>query len=66
MLARSHPLTTPPDKDCAPDVFQDRGITALLTGLATSSSPTTPKFYIHTSGAARIWYLPPTPPPTFH
>ncbi|KAK0750133.1 hypothetical protein B0T18DRAFT_408308 [Schizothecium vesticola] len=40
---------------CAPDVFQDPGIAALLAGLAKSSSPTTPKFYIHTSGAARIW-----------
>ncbi|KAK1833412.1 hypothetical protein QBC39DRAFT_46645 [Podospora conica] len=40
---------------CAPDAFQTPAITALLTALAKSSSPTTPKFYIHTSGAARIW-----------
>ncbi|KAK3348799.1 hypothetical protein B0T25DRAFT_546548 [Lasiosphaeria hispida] len=38
--------------NCAPDVPYTRGIAALLRGLAVSPSPT---FYIHTSGAARIW-----------
>ncbi|KAK0724441.1 hypothetical protein B0H67DRAFT_567978 [Lasiosphaeris hirsuta] len=38
--------------NCAPDVPYTLGIAALLRGLATSPSPV---FYIHTSGAARIW-----------
>lgn len=42
--------------DCAPDVVHSAGIGAALSGLA--SSPASHKFYIHTSGAARVW----TPP----
>ena len=42
--------------DCAPDVSHTKGIASLLTGLSSSTSP--PKFYIHTSGAARVWDAP--------
>ncbi|KAK4239509.1 hypothetical protein C8A03DRAFT_32460, partial [Achaetomium macrosporum] len=40
--------------NCAPVPYTE-GIAALFRGLASGSSPTTPVFYIHTSGAARIW-----------
>ncbi|KAK4184943.1 hypothetical protein QBC35DRAFT_454755 [Podospora australis] len=41
--------------NCAPDIYT-QGITALLKGLSTPSPDSTSKrFYIHTSGAARVW-----------
>lgn len=52
----SHPITNPNPTDCAPDVPYGKGIASILTGLSTS--PTSPKFLIHTSGAARIWDAP--------
>ena len=44
--------------DCAPDVPHAAGNAALLTGLSSSSLPSSPKFFIQTSGAARIWDAP--------
>ncbi|KAK5654297.1 hypothetical protein OQA88_7474 [Cercophora sp. LCS_1] len=44
----------------APDVGNTPSLTALLTGLVSSAG--TPKFYLHTSGAARIW----SPPESTH
>ncbi|KAK3311600.1 uncharacterized protein B0T15DRAFT_521995 [Chaetomium strumarium] len=41
--------------NCAPDVPYAEGIAALLRGLASHSSRAAPRFYIHTSGAARLW-----------
>ncbi|KAK1753312.1 hypothetical protein QBC47DRAFT_416003 [Echria macrotheca] len=43
--------------NCAPDVPNSEGISAILRGL--SSSPSPHKFYIQTSGAARVWDAPP-------
>lgn len=41
--------------NCAPDVPHTAGLTFLLRGLAANNAK---KFYIHTSGAARIWPAP--------
>ncbi|KAK4450272.1 hypothetical protein QBC34DRAFT_461650 [Podospora aff. communis PSN243] len=41
--------------NCAPDVPYAKGFASLLAGLSSSTSP---KFFIQTSGAARIWDAP--------
>ncbi|KAK0619563.1 hypothetical protein B0T14DRAFT_537317 [Immersiella caudata] len=41
--------------NCAPDVPHAKGVASLLVGLSSSSAP---KFFIQTSGAARVWDAP--------
>jgi hypothetical protein len=42
-------------KDCAPDIVYERAISSLLRGLTSRAGNS---FYIHTSGAARVWNVP--------